>query len=300
MDHASGETVAEITEVADSAYETALAATLNDQLGNVEAVVLDTNETAILAYAKTHITNASTDYDLPRYLVSAVNRGCKTTASAIAVATALDSDRAVVIGGSLIDAQGYVAHLGVTATAHAAHFIAEKEISRPLKTIVIQGFSGILHTWSQSELQTLREGGVCPLKMVNGVPTLHEDVTAKAIVEGTGKIADGYLGYLPQVRTSDYVERESKRRVASAFGRQNNDASTLNSLRKYVEGIFSDYAGTRVIPTGVQPLYGTFVDMTPTVSVSADLSDRTIVNVNVSYWVFYEIRTININLNLHN
>ena len=151
----------------------------------------------------------------------------------------------------------------------------------------------MLQTWSEAELLALYDGCLSPIVYDSrrGVPFLRESVlTTKD---------DDKVRYIEQRRVDDYVRKDLRASVETPFGRSNNTNTTRSSLEGFVKGRLFAYAKQEYIQYGNVERGGVIVNLDPRAKVSAT-TDPTVVNIEVSFYVNYQIRTINININLIN
>jgi len=263
----------------DGQYQAALDTLLEKD--NIGAVVTDSSSATIAGYLKTHVTNAIADQ---RERIGFV--GAAKTASAsgdfITLASGIADRYMVVVGNILLDVDAVAVNGGILAASVAQVILGEEDPAMPVHTLAVgAGFGGCNLTWNENSIDALITGGVMPIETRNGATTI-----VRAVTTDTTTVKE-----LTITRIELYVQDYIRDNVEAKYGRAKNNSSTRSKIQTYIETLM------RTLQT--QEIVSSESSEPTEVTVSLDSSDKTKINVTVSYYPVWPANFVVIEFSLN-
>lgn len=142
-------------------------------------------------------------------------------------AASLNSERVVLV------APGETAQDGGArvAAALAGAICGEADPARPFGGAALQGIGSLATRYSESEVDTLLQGGVTPVELVGGVCSVIRGVTTRT---KTGEAADATWRELTTILVVDDVIPSIRAALGAKFARAKNTAQTRGAVRSQV------------------------------------------------------------------
>ena len=261
--------VAEGGELAD--YEKAFAA-----LGNqdVQVVVCDSADEAVQQALRTAVEEASASR---RERIAVVGGNEESAAELVDHATALNSERMVLVGPDALDSTGQTLP-GVFAAAAVAGLIASaKDPAIPLNGAEIKGLGGLGTEYNDNDIDLLVRGGVTPLESVAGTISPVRGITTKTT---TGGAADTTWRELTTILIVDDIIPAVRNALRSKFSRTKNTAQTRSAIR------------SQVIVELEKKVAAEIIDSYGEVTAVASADDPTVCEVEFSFAVAHGLNQI--------
>lgn len=140
----------------------------------------------------------------------------------------LNHERAVLVApAALATTGGHI--LAVAAVAGA--ICAESDPALPLGGATLRGLTGLAMSYSESEVDTLLQGGVTPLESVGGKVSVIRAVTTRTT---TGGAADETWRELSTIRVVDHIMQTLRTSLRARFSRSKNTSQVRSAIRSQV------------------------------------------------------------------
>ena len=117
------------------------------------------------------------------------------------------------------------------AAALAGAICGEADPARPVGGAALQGIGSLATRYSESEVDTLLQGGVTPVELVGGVCSVIRGVTTRT---KTGEAADATWRELTTILVVDDVIPSIRAALGAKFARAKNTAQTRGAVRSQV------------------------------------------------------------------
>lgn len=117
------------------------------------------------------------------------------------------------------------------AAALAGAICGEADPARPFGGAALQGIGSLATRYSESEVDTLLQGGVTPVELVGGVCSVIRGVTTRT---KTGEAADATWRELTTILVVDDVIPSIRAALGAKFARAKNTAQTRGAVRSQV------------------------------------------------------------------
>jgi hypothetical protein len=249
-------------------YESALDVLLGNP--NIKFILLDTQETTVLAKLKTHLNVAEAE-QMRRYGVTAI----PSTITDIAtmpdwVETNADHKRIFVAGPTALNDDGTDAEPLLLASALCAILATEtNDPALPASGVATVGFGGVKQIMLTSEMEALTSAGITLFTMDGG-----EMVTYKVVTSAVTLNSDGVVIYhdATTILIDDYIMDKVRAKLKANYPRTKNVARVLDSMRGDVVNELSDANALEIIENFDEKLvsvikdssdiYGALVDYT--------------------------------------
>jgi hypothetical protein len=210
---------------------------------DIMCIILDTTDPTINAGLKAHLDSADAE-ELFRYGVVGVPTATTTVAGAVAIATAITSDRMFLAYPNVVNDSGVVQDGCCTSAGIAAIIVTQtNDPALPVSGISINGFGGVASKLLTAELSTLVTGGVTPLYPNSGLPTIYRLVTTAQKVATVDSIwHDATTRFI-----ADDVLMAVEEKLRANYKRTKNVSRIINSIKTDVIGVLENKAGLEII-----------------------------------------------------
>ena len=207
----------------DEGYEAAFAALA--AMDDIGVVICDSVDREVQQSLRDSAAAASAARR-ERIAVAAGGAG-ETVTELLERAKALNSERVVLV------APGETAQDGGArvAAALAGAICGEADPARPFGGAALQGIGSLATRYSESEVDTLLQGGVTPVELVGGVCSVIRGVTTRT---KTGEAADATWRELTTILVVDDVIPSIRAALGAKFARAKNTAQTRGAVRSQV------------------------------------------------------------------
>lgn len=152
----------------------------------------------------------------------------ETTTQLVQRAARLNSERAVLVAPAALATSGGNV---LAAAAVAGAICAENDPALPLGGATVRGLTGLAASYSESEVDTLIQGGVTPLESVGGKISVIRAVTTRTT---TGGAADETWRDLSTIRVVDHVMQTLRTSLRARFSRSKNTGQVRSAIRSQV------------------------------------------------------------------
>ena len=235
---------------------------------NVQVVVCDSADQTVQQKLRESVENASA---LRRERIAVVGMSKATTTELTARATALNSERMVLVAPLGGDAGAAV------AAAVAGAIAAESDPAVPLGGAELKGVGALQAQYSDTEIDTLVRGGVTPVESVAGVVSVVRGVTTRT---KTGEAADATWRELTTIRIVDDVIPTVRNALKARFRRAKNTEQSRGAIRSQVVVELENKLAREII-TGYE-----------NVTVTADTENPTVCLVDFAFTVAHGLNQI--------
>ena len=195
---------------------------------NVQVVVCDSADQAVQQKLRESVENASA---LRRERIAVVGMSKATTTELTARATALNSERMVLVGPDVVTSGGDSLSGVFAAAAVAGAVAASGDPAIPLNGAALRGLGGVSQLYSDNDIDLLVRGGVTPLEAVSGVVSPVRGITTRTT---TGGAQDTTWRELTTILVVDNVIPSIRQSLRSRFSRSKNTAQTRGAIRSQV------------------------------------------------------------------
>ncbi len=192
---------------------------------NLKVVVCDSETLTVQQALRDHAASAAQDR---KERIAVVPGGAGETVTQLTTrAASLNSERVVLV------APGETAQDGGArvAAALAGAICGEAAPARPFGGAALQGIGSLATRYSESEVDTLLQGGVTPVELVGGVCSVIRGVTTRT---KTGEAADATWRELTTILVVDDVIPSIRAALGAKFARAKNTAQTRGAVRSQV------------------------------------------------------------------
>ncbi len=207
-----------------------------------------------------------------------------SVSSIISNAKNINCERIIMVAPGALNMDGEAADIGTLAATVAGAILWEKDPAVPLNGCELYGLGGVTSALSESQIDNLVRGGICPVESVNGKVMVIRGVTTYTTDES------GNFDYtwheLTTIRIVDNIIPEIRDTLKAMFSRAKNTAQTRDAIR------------TQVIITLEKKVANEIIDSYGNVSVTQDEDDPTICNVTFEFAVAHGINKIILTANI--
>lgn len=204
--------------------------------------------------------------------------------SVLSNAKTMNCERMLMVMPGAVNENGETADIGSLAAAMAGAILSENDPAVPLNGAELYGLGGVTGTFTESEIDNMVRGGVCPVECINGKTSVIRGVTTYSTNE------NGETDYtwheLTTVRIVDNVIPEIRDSLKRMFSRAKNTNQTRDSIR------------TQVVIILEKKLSDEIIDSYGNISVTQDADDPTICNVSFEFAVAHGINKIIVNASI--
>ena len=260
----------------DYAAAFALLAAMND----VQIIICDSASSAVHSALKGVLSGGERKCDHKIGIVESVG----SVSNIISAAEAINCERIVMAAPSALDIYGEAGCCGMLSAAVAGAVLSEQDPAIPLNGAELYGLGGVSVQYTESQINDLVLGGVCPVECVGGVVSIIRGVTT--YTSDSNGDSDNTWHELTTVRIVDNVIPEVRDSLKSMFARAKNTAQTRDAIRTQVMVILEKKLAAEIIEG-----YGSIV-------VSQDDNDPTVCNVTFDFAVAHGINKIILTANI--
>lgn len=253
-------------------YEKAFAALQTSE--EVQIVVCDSGDLDVQKALRTSLENASA---ARRERIAVVGMSAATTTELTERATALNSERMVLVGPDALDSAGSSLPGVFAAAAVAAAAAVSRDPAIPLNGTALAGLTGVSQDYSDNEIDLLVQGGVTPLEAVGGVVSPVRGITTRTT---TGGVSDPAWRELTTILIVDDVIPSIRRSLRSRFSQTKNTLQTRGAIR------------SQTIVELENKLRSEIIDSYSDVSVSASPEDPSVCLVEFGFSVAHGLNQI--------
>lgn len=250
-------------------YETAFAVLMAESA--VGYVICDSRDQAVHLALEEALE--ACDSENCKYRIGIIERA-GTVSEAVTAAAALDCERMALI--SPVEPSGTS---GSAAAAVAGAAAASSDPALPLNGAKLEGISGLASGFTDSEINTLVQGGVTPVETVGGEIFVVRAVTTRTT---TGGVPDATWRELSTILIVDDVIPAVRDALRAKFSRTKNTAQTRGAIR------------TQVIIELEKKLAAEIIDSYGNVTAQADAADPTVCNVGFEFTVSHGLNKVSL------
>ncbi|MDD3346826.1 phage tail sheath subtilisin-like domain-containing protein [Oscillibacter sp.] len=245
-------------------------------LGRQDAQILicDSAEETVQQALRTAVETASSGR---KERIAVVGGDGDTVAQLVERATALNSERVVLVGPDAVDSDGETLPAIFAAGALAGVIAAGADPAVPLNGAEVKGLSGLAVEYGDNDIDLLVRGGVTPLESVGGVISPVRGITTKTT---TGGAADTTWRELTTILIVDNIIPAVRAALRSKFSRTKNTVRNRGAIR------------SQVIVELEKKVAAEIIDSYGEVSVSASADDPTVCLVEFSFAVAHGLNQI--------
>ena len=234
---------------------------------NLQVIVCDSGELTVQQALRVSLESASA---ARRERIAVVGMSDASTADLTERATALNSERMVLVGPDGLDGAGKPVSGVFAAAAVAAAVAMTRDPAIPLNGTPLNGLTGVSVDYTDSEIDVLVRGGVTPLEAVGGVVSPVRGITTRTT---TGGADDTTWRELTTILIADDVIPAIRQSLRSRFSQTKNTVQTRGAIR------------SQTIVELENKLRAEIIDSYSDVAVSASEEDPTICLVEFSFAV---------------
>ena len=241
---------------------------------DIQIMVCDSADETVQQALRTSVESASA---ARRERIAVVGGNEEDVEDLIAHASALNSERMVLVGPDVLDTAGE-SRSGVYAAAALAGLLAgSADPAVPINGAALQGLGGVAVQYSDNDIDLLVRGGVTPLEAVGGVVSPVRGITTRTKTGGT---ADSTWRELTTILIVDDVIPAVRSALRSKFSRTKNTAQTRGAIR------------SQVIVELERKLAEEIIDGYGDVTAEVDTADPTVCVVEFSFSVSHGLNQI--------
>ena len=212
--------------VSEEDYAAAFAVLANQE--DIQVVVCDSGDAAVQQTLRTSVEGASA---ARKERIAVVGMADGSAEQLVERATALNSERMVLVGGDVLDTAGKALSGMFAAAAVAGAIAANGDPAIPLNGTVLHGLGGVKAQPSDNDIDLLVRGGVTPLEAVGGVVSPVRGITTRTT---TGEAKDITWRELTTILIVDDVIPAIRSSLRSRFSKTKNTAQTRGAIRSQV------------------------------------------------------------------
>ncbi|NCB51061.1 MAG: phage tail sheath protein [Clostridia bacterium] len=168
---------------------------------------------------------------------------------------------------------------GSVAAAVAGAAAGSSDPALPLNGAKLEGLSGLASCYTDTEINTLVQGGVTPVENVAGEISVVRAVTTRTTTVG---VSDATWRELSTILIVDDVIPSVRNALRAKFSRTKNTAQTRGAIR------------TQVVIELEKKLAAEIIDSYKNVTAQADASDPTVCNVGFEFTVSHGLNKISL------
>ena len=241
---------------------------------DIQIVACDSADATVQQALRTSIESAS---GARRERIAVVGGDDEDVEDLIAHASALNSERMVLVGPDVLDTAGESLS-GVYAAAALAGLLASSaDPAVPINGAALQGLGGVAVQYSDNDVDLLVRGGVTPLEAVGGVVSPIRGITTRTKTGGT---ADSTWRELTTILIVDDVIPAVRTALRSKFSRAKNTTQTRGAIR------------SQVIVELERKVAQEIIDSYGDVTAEVDTADPTVCVVEFSFSVSHGLNQI--------
>ena len=199
-----------------------------EQLEDVRILVCDSTTIAVQQALRDSVTSASA---ARKERIAVVGGSEETVSDAVEHAEELNSERVLLIAPDMLTDSGTTLSAVFAAAAVAGAISTQRDPSLPINGIALAGISGLSANFSDTEVDTLVQGGVTPLESVSGTVSPIRGITTRTT---TGGSADTTWRELSTVLIIDDVIPAIRNALRAKFMRSKNTVQTRGAIRSQV------------------------------------------------------------------
>jgi hypothetical protein len=272
----NGATEVAAVRVADSggteAYKTAFEALSGQE--SVQVCVCDSAAVEVQQALRDAVETAS---GCRHERIAVVGGSQETVSQLVTHAAELNSERTVLVGPDLQDAEGNTVPSVFAAAALAGAIAAGTDPAVPLNGVTLYGLAGLSTVYTDNDIDTLVRGGVTPLESVSGVISPVRSVTTRTT---TGGVSDATWRELTTILIVDDVIPAIRSALRARFVRTKNTARNRSAVR------------SQVIVELEKKVAAEIIDSYSDVTVTADDEDPTVCRVSFGFAVAHGLNQI--------
>ena len=191
---------------------------------NLQVIVCDSGELTVQQALRVSLESASA---ARRERIAVVGMSDASTADLTERATALNSERMVLVGPDGLDGAGKPVSGVFAAAAVAAAVAMTRDPAIPLNGTPLNGLTGVSVDYTDSEIDVLVRGGVTPLEAVGGVVSPVRGITTRTT---TGGADDTTWRELTTILIADDVIPAIRQSLRSRFSQTKNTVQTRGAI----------------------------------------------------------------------
>ena len=241
---------------------------------DVQIVVCDSAELDVQQALRTSVETASQQR---KERIAVVGGNGDTATALVERATALNSERMVLIGSDALDGAGETLSGVFVAAAVAGVIAVQRDPAVPLNGAQIQGLNGLTEDYTDNEIDLLVRGGVTPLENVAGVISPVRGITTRTT---TGGVSDTTWRELTTILIVDDLIPSVRAALRSKFARAKNTTQSRSAIR------------SQVIVELEKKVAAEIIDSYGDVTVTADADDPTVCLVEFQFAVAHGLNQI--------
>ena len=241
---------------------------------DIQVVVCDSGDLAVQQLLRTSLESASA---ARRERIGVVGSSGEDVSALVTRAEGLNSERMVLVGPDVTDAEGKPRSGVFAAAALAGAIAASGDPAVPINGMALQGLGGVSVRYGDNDIDLLVRGGVTPLEAVGGVVSPVRGITTRT---KTGGSADATWRELTTILIVDDVIPTVRSALRSRFTRTKNTLQTRGAIRSQVIVELENKVAAQIIDS-----YGE-------VAVEADSVDPTVCLVEFSFAVAHGLNQI--------
>ena len=241
---------------------------------DIQVVVCDSGDLAVQQLLRTSLESASA---ARRERIGVVGSSGEDVSALVTRAEGLNSERMVLVGPDVTDAEGKPRGGVFAAAALAGAIAASGDPAVPINGMALQGLGGVSVRYGDNDIDLLVRGGVTPLEAVGGVVSPVRGITTRT---KTGGVADSTWRELTTILIVDDVIPTVRSALRSRFSRTKNTAQTRGAIR------------SQVILELENKLAAEIIDSYGDVTVSVDEAEPTVCVVEFSFAVAHGLNQI--------
>jgi phage tail sheath gpL-like len=212
----------------------------------------------------------------------AVIEGAGSVDETVEEAESLNYERLVMVAPGAVNADGEAIE-GYAAAAFAGALSGGSDPALPINGAELFGLDGIALSLSDSEVDTLVRGGICPLESVSGEIYVIRGVTTRTKTNG---VSDSTWHELTTVMIVNDVIPTVRSALKARFARSKNTKQTRGAIR------------TQVIIELENKLANEIIDSYDSVTAEASTDDPTLCEVGFEFTVAHGLNRINLSAHI--
>lgn len=195
---------------------------------DVQIVICDSAETLVHQALRNSIQSASENR---RERIAIVGGSGEDVQALITHAAEINSERVVLVGPDALDSQGNTLPGVYAAAALAGAVAVTADPAAPINGVSLYGLGGLSTAYSDSDIDSLVQGGVTPLESTGGILSPVRGITTRT---KTGDVFDATWRELTTILIVDDVIPAVRSALRSKFVRTKNTAQNRSAIRTQV------------------------------------------------------------------